>query len=123
MDEYLDKQQEIKQIKCYIEKIVTSSDVKWKVTTNTFSVTIRDKIDRTFTKAELESYEQQVKYFLHSKIEDEDEYLKTYLNMLENVRNKYKMCSKECFSVHNPVFYDSQYSIKSMIKKKKRKKK
>ena len=101
---FTDKKKEIEQIINFINKIVNSSDIKWKVSTNTFSVTISDWIDRIFTKAELESYEQQIKYFikLQKSLEDEEKTSKLfqdnkdsfekYLKMLKNIRNKHEMC-------------------------------
>lgn len=115
--------QEIKQNVNYIKIITTSARAKWKVSSSTFSLTISDEIDRTFSKTELESYEQQIKYFLQLKqnlltddtiynLIDQNKFIfNAYLKMLENIRNKYKMCSKECFLVHDPIFEGDQSLI------------
>ena len=62
MDAFEDKQQEIKQLVNYIKLITESSDPQWEVFSGTFSVTIQGIFNRTFSKAELESFEHQIKY-------------------------------------------------------------
>ena len=114
MDSILaDKKIEIDQFIKYICKIVTEFDSKWTVTPETYSVTIKDAIERTFSKPELESFEQQIKYFLanlsqYDQIGSNRKVFEGFLIIIENIRKKCRMCNIPLCFVHNPFFYGEQ---------------
>ena len=60
MDVFGQKKQEIEQLVNYIIKITQASNSKWCVAPGNFSVTINGDFERTFSKAELESFELQI---------------------------------------------------------------
>ena len=111
-----DKKNEINQFINYIIKIISDQKSKWKVTPETYSVTIQDDVYRTFSKDELESFEKQVMY-LQKKLRDEDiiknnkrNFCK-FLQILNNIKTKHQICNKPYCFVHDPLFYGDQYRI------------
>ncbi|KAK8863691.1 hypothetical protein M9Y10_011381 [Tritrichomonas musculus] len=114
-DIFGDKKIEIDQFINYICKIATEFDSKWTVTPETYSVTIKDAIERTFSKSELESFEQQIMYLTslshNEEVKKNKNVFEGFLKIIQNIRKKHRICNIPLCFVHNPFFYGEQNKL------------